>query len=170
MIKISSIMKRVHTLTLHVSKVYVYIHIYKYNRHARARARTHICTYTLIPDTCSIFIGYPDVRNHSPVILVLCLTVIRHLIEYLVGINLVPYREIARWMVLSPVAGSVIDSIPRIFVSRGISRSFPWSFQFPCCVSREKKKKKKILKMIVNPVILQMVASSTRCQLFWYDF
>lgn len=85
-------------------------------------------------------------RNHSPVILVLCLTVIRHLIEYLVGINLVPYREIARWMVLSPVAGSVIDSIPRIFVSRGISpaaRSHDLS-NFPA-VYREKKKKKMIV-------------------------
>lgn len=46
MIKISSIMKRVHTLTLHVSKVYVYIHIYKYNRHARARTYTHLHVHT----------------------------------------------------------------------------------------------------------------------------
>lgn len=151
MIKISSVTIRVHTLHTRQQGTYIYK-----CTDARAHAHTHIA---FIPDTCSIFIGYPDVRNHSPVILVLCLTVIRHLIEYLVGINLVPYREIARWMVLSPVAGSVIDSIPRIFVSRGISpaaRSHDLS-NFPA-VYRERKKKKNDS----NPVlILQMVASST---------
>lgn len=46
MIKISSIIKRVHTLTLHVSKVYVYIHIYINIIDTRARAHIHILAHT----------------------------------------------------------------------------------------------------------------------------
>lgn len=49
------------------------------------------------------------------------------------------------------------DSTNICFPRHQPSRSFPWSFQFPCCVSREKKKENDS-----NPVlILQMVASST---------
>lgn len=97
---------RVHALTLRVSKILVFANLH---RTSPGRAIIHLW--------------------------LVCLIVIRHLIEYLVGINLMPYREIARWMLLvrTPILWS-IRFHEYLFPVAKHSRSFPSSFHFLCSI------------------------------------